>query len=160
MPRLPWNEEQLLCLCHYAYQKKPYIAKRNEIIDKWITINDLFFNSPVMEDYREVHFNKSDFRKIRVKFEETIKDVQKNIESGNQSGKEGDISELYNLIRMINEEIALNNEEKAREAQTKERIEQNTDTILPSDRRNFAPIVGYGKRKSLDGSITTTSQTK
>ena len=51
-------------------------------------------------------------RKIRDKYDSTLLKVTKDIQKGNQSGKEGDLSEIYRLVKQINDDINESEETK------------------------------------------------
>jgi hypothetical protein len=71
-----------------------------------------------MDQYRAAHYKADNHRKIRDKFENILNEVQKDIETGNQSGKDGELSEKYLLVQQIKEEIDDQDAEKATNFQT------------------------------------------
>ena len=55
---------------------------------------------------------KEGFRKLKERVAKVIKRVEQNIETGNQSGKEGDLSKLFSYVQQIIEEREAKKEEK------------------------------------------------
>ncbi len=81
-----------------------------------------FYNNDIVLPYKEIHYKQGDFRKLREKFTNTLRDVTADIGEGNQSGKEGDLSKLYSLVKQIKDEIDDQYEEKVRESANKRKL--------------------------------------
>ena len=58
-----------------------------------------------MDQYRAAHYKADNHRKIRDKCENILNEVQKDIETGNQSGKDGELSEKHLLVRQLKKKL-------------------------------------------------------
>ena len=91
-------------------------------------------------NYAEKHFKldakgNPDYRKMKDHFDTVCsKDVYQDIQTGNQSGKEGDLSEKYNLVQSImtetNEAEALKEGKKAEKEELQEKLANTTEAGL------------------------------
>jgi len=68
-----------------------HIAETREVKKKWNAVNDAFFNQNELLEYKATLYKKDDPRKIRDKYDKMLKEIKADIESGNQSGKSGEI---------------------------------------------------------------------
>ena len=73
---------------------------------------------------------KKDYpRKIRDKYDKMLKEIKADIESGNQSGKSGEMSDLYGLTKQILDDIDENDEDKEEAKKQKEASKKLLDDI-------------------------------
>ena len=89
-------------------------------------------------------------RKIRDKYDKMLKEIKADIESGNQSGKSGEMSDLYGLTKQILDDIDENDEEKEEAKKQKEASKKLLDDIekkATSNRPN--PL----KKRDLEGNV-------
>ena len=111
----------------------------------WSEVNDMFFNQAELRDYRESHYTPGNFRKLRVKFQNVLTRVENDIATGNQSGKEGEWSQLYRHVQTVSDDIAEKDASKeAGEDQRAKLNETELEVIAKS---------GPLKRKLLNGEI-------
>jgi hypothetical protein len=106
-----------------------------------------------MEPYRALHYKMDNHRKIRDKYENILSEVQADIERGNQSGKEGEISEKFSMVKQIKVEIDEHEYEKATNGDLKRKLDANADDILKRAKVS-KPLEGYGRRKLVDGTFS------
>jgi hypothetical protein len=92
-------------------------------------------------------------REKRDKYKNILSEVQADIERGNQSGKEGEISEKFSMVKQIKEEIDEPEYEKATNGDLKRKLDANADDILKRAKVS-KPLEGYGRRKLVDGTFS------
>jgi hypothetical protein len=142
-----------------------HVATGKKSTAAWNEINKRFFELEELTPFKEKHYehNKEDFCKLRDKFNTTMEEVTRDISSGNQSGKEGDLSPIYQLVRQINYEIEDADEEATAAKEKKEcdqqQLANNEKAILSQNgtkrkgNRNTAIKV-----KDVDGTITVDEE--
>ena len=154
MPQLPWTEDMVTTLLNIVILKKAHLSGGCKGVKEiWNDVNNAFFAQSFMDQYRAAHYKADNHRKIRDKFENILNEVQKDIETGNQSGKDGELSEKYLLVQQIKEEIDDQDAEKATNGELKRKLDANADEILKRA-KVLKPVEGFGRRKSLDGSTS------
>jgi len=154
MPQLPWTEDMVVTLLNLVILKKAHLANGCKGIKEiWNDVNNAFFMQSCMEPFRALHYKMDNHRKIRDKYENVLSEVQADIERGNQSGKEGKISEKYSMVKQIKEEIDEHEYEKANNGELKRKLDANADEILKTA-KVLKPMEGYGRRKLVDGTIS------
>ena len=96
--QIPWNEDLETSLFDCVIVKGAHICSGKKVTQTWSDVNDMFFNQAVLQDYRESRYRPDNFRKLRVKFQNVLTRVENDIATGNQSGKEGELSQLYRHV--------------------------------------------------------------
>jgi hypothetical protein len=141
-----------------------HVASGKKSTAAWNEVNKRFFELEELAQFKEKHYkndtqNKEDFRKLRDKFNSTMEEVTRDISTGNQSGKEGDLSPIYELVRQIKFEID-DADEKATAAKEKKECDQQQ---LASNERSILSLNGTKRKangntairvKDVDGTIT------
>ena len=65
----------------------------------------IFFDSEECIEYKtEEFYKKGDYRKLRDKFTKVMKSIRDDIDTGNQSGKYGEMSKVYDLVQQVERE--------------------------------------------------------
>ena len=96
-PYIPWNDEMVVVLLNLVISEGVHLALKNDIINKWNKVNDLFFEQNELIPYKSA-YKKDDHRKIRDKYKSELKKTKADIDTGNQSGKTGELSQKYQPI--------------------------------------------------------------
>jgi hypothetical protein len=105
---LPWNEDLETLLLHCIIVKGSHVAQRSKTRETWSEVADMFFSQPETASLKEIHYKGAEsIRRLRDKYALLISSIQKDIETGNQSGKEGDLSQLYQHANQIISEIEM-----------------------------------------------------
>jgi len=155
--QLPWTEVMTCTLLHLVIAKGVHLISGKGVSAAWEGLNKDLFENEEFKAFKADHFKEGGFRKVRDKFDKILVDVQKDIDSGNQSGKYGEQSELYKLVKQIKDEIDEKEDEKDVEkeatAELKRKLEENEDSILGGHGRK-KPTAGWGVRKGADGNLT------
>ena len=99
-PYIPWNDEMVVVLLNLVVTEGVHIAKKSEITKKWNAVNDLFFEQNELLLYKSA-YKKDDHRKLRDKYKSELKKIKADIDTGNQSGKSGELSQKYQLVQHI-----------------------------------------------------------
>ena len=152
MPHIPWNDDLVNLLMHCVIVKGGHICGGKRVSQTWTAVNEMFFEQGELIALKPTHYKYGDFRKIRDKYKSTLAEVQKDIESGNQSGKEGELSPLYVKVKQICDDIAEKDAEKDADANLREKLNETEREVLAS--------AGPLKRKLLNGEVidNTTKQ--
>jgi len=149
-PYIPWNEEMIVVLLNLVVTEGVHIAKKNEITKKWNALKDLFFDQNEVLPYKSA-YKKDDPRKLKDKYKSVLKATKADIDTGNQSGKSGEISQRYQLVQHILKEMDSDEEEREEKKKEKEQLNAIEGQTLNGNRPN--PL----KKKDLDGNIVDTS---
>lgn len=149
--QLPWNEELETLLLHCVIVKGSHICGGKKVTQSWSEVNDMFYEQDLLADYREQHYAKGNVRKIRDKYKAVLATVQNDIDSGNQSGKEGELSKLYEHVRTINDEISEKEARQEAGTELKEKLNDTEKTVLMQS--------GPLKRKLLNGEVIDNTKT-
>eukprot|EP01036_Dinobryon_divergens_P025466 gene25466-34017_t len=182
---LPWTESMDLCLLKLVNQfgaHLPHIevdasaaksttaaAPKNgapkfhsKPADRWRDLTAAFFLAPDGGlPFAERHYKLDDkglpdYRKVRDHFNTIKQKVVQDIETGNQSGKEGDLSEKYKLVKSIVEESDEAEAAKATKKQEgkdlKDKLDNTTEDIINGKKHNANKNTAV-KVKMADGSI-------
>ena len=182
---LPWTESMDLCLLKLVNQfgaHLPHIeveapaaksttaaAPKNgapkfhpKPADRWRDLTAAFFLAPDGGlPFAEKHYKLDDkglpdYRKVRDHFNTIKQKVVQDIETGNQSGKEGDLSEKYKLVQSIVEESDAAEAAKATKKQEgkdlKDKLDNTTEDIINGKKHNANKNTAV-KVKMADGSI-------
>ena len=169
MKNLPWNEEMVIALLKVVYDTKAHLQSHNKNVGiYWHNVATKFFDQPDCILFKDKHLiidpdtKQADYRKIRDKYNKVMEAVQLDIEKGNQSGKEGDlISPLYKLVKLINDEIDAQDEEKATAKEIaendKHQLAKNESTVLGTvgKKRNVNTAI---RVRAADGTITVDAE--
>ena len=118
-------------------------------------------------NYAEKHFKldakgNPDYRKMKDHFDTVCsKDVYQDIQTGNQSGKEGDLSEKYNLVQSImtetDEAEALKEGKKAEKEELQEKLANTTEAVLNGTKHNANKNTAI-RIKMSDGSVVVDEE--
>ena len=88
-------------------------------------------------------------------------EVVRDIETGNQSGKQGELSLQYQLVKQINEEIDHQAAEKEDAVELKRKLEEMEGRIVAGETRPRQRHVqgpgGWGATVDVDGTISGSS---
>ena len=168
MKNLPWSDEMVVALLTVVYDTKAHLQSHNKNVGiYWHKVAIKFFDQPDCILFKENHLvidpttQQADYRKIRDKYHKVLEAVQLDIEKGNQSGKEGDLSPLYKLVKMINDEIDAQDVEKAavkeNAASDKTQLAANESTVLGTigKKRNANTAI---RVRAADGTITVDAE--
>ena len=137
--RMTYSENMKVTLLSLVVQTGAHLASGQAATTKWAEVYTGFFADAEVAPYKET-FYKVDSkgavqsRSLRDKYSDIMITVQGDIETGNQSGKEGDLSRLYELVQQINTDINVNEESKKFKKDgivaDKELLEKNEAEIL------------------------------
>jgi hypothetical protein len=105
MPNINWSDEVQTILCHLAVLTGVHLLNRTTVTAGWTELNDLFFAQPEMAGYKADNYKHGDFRKIREKFIQIRIAVQKDVDTGNSSGRTGERTDLYDHVKQIQDDI-------------------------------------------------------
>ena len=168
MKNLPWNDQMVLALLKVVYETKAHLQTHNKNVSiYWHNVTTKFFDQPDCIIFKDKHLaidpdsKQADYRKLRDKYNKVIETVQLDIEKGNQSGKEGDLSPLYKLVKLINDEIDVQDDEKAtakeNAASDKHQLGTNEVTVLSTvgKKRNSNTAI---RVRAADGTITVDAE--
>ena len=151
---IPWNTGLVCNLLNIIIIEGAHIAKKSEITKKWNAVNEGFFNQNEALPWKAELYKKDDFRKLRDKFKQVMASTKADIDTGNQSGKSGDLEPQYELVKQIMIDIEENEEEeiekKKKEDDTKKAL-NDIEGKAQGNRPN--PL----KKRDLDGNITDNS---
>ena len=151
---VPWNEEMEVTLLNLVVTEGIHIANKSEVTKKWNTVNDLFFDQNELLPFKATAYKKDDARKLKDKYSKILKAAKADIDTGNQSGKTGDLSQKYVLVQHIFNEMDANDEERKERKKEKELLNTIEGQTLNGNRPN--PL----KKRDLDGNITDSSDSK
>ena len=181
--KLPWTEDMDICLLklvmhhsahlpHLGTDKKTAAKNGAPAIlakpsDRWREVTrDFFRESNGGLNYAEKHFKldakgNPDYRKMKDHFDTVCKDVYQDIQTGNQSGKEGDLSEKYNLVQSImtetDEAEALKEGKKAEKEELQEKLASTTEAVLNGTKHNANKNTAI-RIKMSDGSVVVDEE--
>jgi hypothetical protein len=82
-----------------------HLSHKNDITKKWNKVNDLFFEQNELLPSKSA-YKKDVHLKIRDKYKSELKKTKADIDTGNQSGKSGGLSQKYPLVQHILTEIS------------------------------------------------------
>ena len=110
--------------------------------------------------FRDKHFKlkdgKIDYRRFNDRYDKICKDVLEDIEVGNQSGKEGDLSEKYKLVQSMlrekDEAEAAKQVVKVKVKDLQNRLNKNVEEVLNGKKNNANKNTAI-KVKMADGTI-------
>ena len=148
---VPWNEEMEVTLLNLVVTEGIHIAHKSEVTKKWNTVNDLFFEQNELLPFKATAYKKDDPRKLKDKYQKVLKAAKADIDTGNQSGKTGDLSQKYELVQHIFNEMDANDEERKERKKEKELLNTIEGQTLNGNRPN--PL----KKRDLDGNIVDSS---
>ena len=178
--KLPWTDKMNLALLklvldngahlpHIKYDPKHppvptngkpvYLSKPS---DRFRVVTQLFYadtNSGLPFKEKFFKLDKDgliDYRRLQDHYKSLCKTVKEDMATGNQSGKEGDRSELYTLVEQLSNEhdaaAALDDEEKQEGIDLKERLDTTVNTVLNGKKHNANKNTAV-KIKQADGTI-------
>ena len=93
--QLPWSHEMDKTLLVHILSKGLHLEDgKPGVNEKWKELNFDLFEDEVFKPYKNIHYHPEKSRKIRDHFISLLESVQSNIDHGNQSGKQGDLSDV------------------------------------------------------------------
>ena len=157
MPQFPWDVKFETLLLSLVVSKGAHLWSGKGILEKWTEFTKVFFEQDELIPYKGEHAREDEkpARKIRDKYNNLRDKIKKEMETGNQSGKSGDRSDLYKLVEQIENDIEEAREEKEKEKEGKRALEETADKIVEgSDKgKRLKPAQGWGTRVDLNGEI-------
>jgi hypothetical protein len=117
-PYIPWNDEMVVVLLNLVVTEGVHIAKKSEITKKWNAVNDLFFEQNELLLYKSA-YKKDDHRKLRDKYKSELKKIKADIDTGNQSGKSGELSRNISLYSIFKKKSTAKKKKKRRRRKRK-----------------------------------------
>ena len=145
MPHIPWNEELETLLLHCVIVQGAHICGGKKVTETWNSANEMFFDQDDTKNLRTLHYKANNPRKLRDKYSNVMEVVQRDIETGNQSGKEGDLSLLYQHVNQIAQDIEEKDAKKDAANDLREKLNATEKDVLASS--------GPLKRKLISGEI-------
>lgn len=137
--QIPWDEAFETLLFDIVILKKAHVCGRKSVTATWQAVHDSFYEQPEMQPHQQT---KSSVRKVRDKYKSLIKRVKQDIETGNQSGKDGELNKLYKKVQFIEEEVVSHDADKEADTRLKNKLNVTEEEILQSS--------GHLKRKLLN----------
>ena len=177
--KLPWTEEMNLVLLklvlhhgahlpHITYDEKNPIPTNGKPVylskpaDRFRAVTEAFYKDenggkPFKEKFFKLQKDGLiDPRRMQDHYKSLSRSVYEDICTGNQSGKEGDKSEVYKLVEQLKSESdqaeALKHEVKKDGADLQDRLNETVDTVL-NGKKNQANKNTAVKIKKADGSV-------
>jgi hypothetical protein len=138
---LNWDAKMVELLFHFCLKHGNHLSTSTA---RWTKCQDDFFKQPCMlpfvAEYKpkvsETCTEEQSIRKIKDKYKKTLRAVKHDVEhGGNQSGKEGERSELYKTVGLMVEQLDRQAADKADDAELKAKLDV-TETDL------FAEVEG------------------
>ena len=142
--QIPWNEDLETLLLHCVITKGAHVTKRTE---DWHAVATMFFKQPeFIVTCVPIGDDESDaIRRLKERLKKVCTRVTRDIERGNQSGKDGELSPLYKHVKQISEEIEAHKEAKVAKRKLTETLnEVERDTLARS---------GPLKMRQLNGEV-------
>ena len=110
---MEWTEQMLETMMHEVYQKKLHLmANKAGSKGAWEEFLDHLFEQRDFIPLKAAYYQRGNPRNIRKKYQDTLDLIKRDLETGNQSGKEGEsgiswwkIS--YPLTQMMDVPLAL-----------------------------------------------------
>jgi hypothetical protein len=149
-PQIPWNEELETVLLACVISKGTHVCSKKKVTQSWNEVNDMFFAQPELTDLKDTYYVSGNIRKLREKYKTIVANIEKDIADGNQSGKEGELSKLYQHVCTICEDISEKDAEKVAATALREKLNETERMALEQ--------AGPLKRKQLDGDITDNTR--
>jgi hypothetical protein len=177
--KLSWDAPKVELLFHFCLKHGNHLSTSTP---RWTKCQDDFFKQPCMlpfvAEYKpkvsETCNKEQSIRKLKDKFKQVIKLVKHDVEhGGNQSGKEGERSELYKTVGLMVEQLDRQAADKADDAELKARLDVTESDLFNEEEgvgdegeeeglgtgegvapdKFKKPKEGTGKRKLLNGQI-------
>ena len=142
-----WIVPLLVLLLEIVIQVGAHIASGKFTAIKWSEVHAIFFDSEECVQYKtETFYKKDEYRKLKEKFGRVMRSISEDIATGNQSGKSGEMSKVYELVQRIENEVDDDREEREEKKQNAEdqhkAIEKcETDVLTKSSIRLITIIV-------------------
>jgi len=116
-----WIAALLVLLLEIVIQVGAHIASGKNTAIKWSEVHAIFFDSEECAQYKtEAFYKKDEYRKLKEKFDRVMKSISEDISTGNQSGKSGEMSRVYELVQRIENEVDDDREEREEKKQNAE----------------------------------------
>ena len=160
--RMTYTDSMIETLLTLVIATGAHLASGHKSTTKWAEVYNSFFLDKEVLPFKEAFYKvdpdgKVNPRNLRDKYNEIIVSVGKDKETGNQSGKEGDLSQTYKLVQQITDEMDEAEAEKdylkTERAEDKVKLEGNEASILGKRQRNSA--IGT---VNADGTVTVDEE--
>jgi hypothetical protein len=116
-----WIAALLVLLLEIVIQVGAHIASGKNTAIKWSEVHAIFFDSEECVQYKtEAFYKKDEYRKLKEKYDRVMKSIKEDISTGNQSGKSGEMSRVYELVQRIENEKDDDREEREEKKQNEE----------------------------------------
>ena len=107
---LPWTETMQLTLLKLVQITGAHVHGGKKSTAAWNEVYKQFFDQEELAPFRAKHYNpalegKEAWRKLRDKYNVILEAVQRDIGTGNLSGREGDLSPIYKCVEQITLEM-------------------------------------------------------
>ena len=145
MPHIPWDEALETLLLHCIIVQGAHICGGKKVTETWNSVNEMFFDQDNTTELRDLHYKENNPRKLRDKYNNVMEVVQCDIETGNQSGKEGDLSLLYQHVNQIAQDIEEKEAKRDAAKDLRDKLNATEKEVLASS--------GPLKRKLISGEI-------
>ncbi len=156
---MEWTEQMLETMMHEVYQKKLHLmANKAGSKGAWEEFLDHLFEQRDFIPLKTAYYKRGNPRNIRKKYQDTLDLIKRDLETGNQSGKEGERSTLYKLVENIFYDIDEAEATKKSAEDLKRKLDENVDLVLAEGGRK-KPTKGWGVRMGLDGQLDSGSTT-
>ena len=117
-PQFPWDDKLDLILVKLVRVMDAHVCAYGTTGTKWDELNDSFFVNSEVQHLKSVHYVKGNHSKVKSRFEKLMEGAVKLLGDGNTSGKEGDLSELYQILKELHDEKE--RQDTIKEAEAKE----------------------------------------
>ena len=134
--RMTYTDSMIETMLTLVIATGAHLASGHKSTTKWTEVYNSFFLDKEVLPFKEVFYKvypdgKVNPRNLRDKYNEIIVSVGKDKETGNQSGKEGDLSQTYKLVQQITDEMEAEKDYlKTERAEDKVKLEGNEASIL------------------------------
>jgi hypothetical protein len=152
-----WTDERVSELIKLVLSTKIHLNDgKAGILDEWESLVCKLHQQP---SFLGVSRTKGDVRKIREKFKKVIDEADEFMARGNLSKKDGELAPLFSNIQQIMFDLSAEQEKKADDGMLKRKVAENEEMVLGGAESRKKPVVGFGLRKSIDGSFEGSSKT-
>lgn len=170
---LPWTDTMQLTLLKLVQITGAHVHGGKKSTAAWNEVYKQFFDQEELSPFRAKHYNpalegKEAWRKLRDKYNLIMETVQRDIATGNLSGREGDLSPIYKYV----EQISMEMEDAVEKADASKEAKKADQTLLNNNETNLLGAMAAGtngtkkrandnssiRTKNADGSITVDTE--
>jgi hypothetical protein len=100
-PNLPWTDGMRVILLSLVIMHAAHLATNSNTKARWAAVNEGFYDQPEHFRLRATYYktDQPSIRKLRDQVDKTVKEISEDVMTGNQSGKQGERSRLYELVQ-------------------------------------------------------------